>query len=638
MERSDVPSPAEAVGSSIVAAVSDSADVSVMPDSAIRLVFRKPGVFVCPSVRSLENSIGGVLQILQVPPQVASSAEKDAIDILVQWTSYASLSKLASNLSLSTSFLDLGTGQTVASKENKEPARNPVNTSGPGSKDSLSKPESYEIKIPLHQIHSIKKVVPALGSGTPYIIIFTDKGIALPPLYFTSGGIKEMFTALKSCAYVTRSEEDSNLFLINDTANMLVKSMTSLEESNRINGLERRDRAGFFSDISLSILGAFSKVPKMGRKAIKSLKNEEKHRDEDVRKPSSIHYSLGEFELVDDGEQQHAIELPQVEREAPVTAVEWRAAFDPNGKVSDPSAIKRRIFKGGVENSIRKECWKFLLGYYSWNTTYSEREALSAAKRDEYLVYKRQWQSITKEQEKHFAKFRNRRSRVEKDVARTDRDLPVFKDRDGPGLTALHNILMSYIFFNFDVGYVQGMNDLAAPMWLIMQDESEAFWCFKHYMETMSSNFDKDQQGMNTHFLQLERLLRCIDPTFHQYLGRVSCLNMFFVYRWILINFKREFSCDDVMVLWEAIWTNYLHPKFHLFIALAMLLTARGDIISQRMGFDQILQCMNNLSGKLSADDVLKRAEALFRNFDARTDDEVKQAVFVAAPRQEAET
>jgi hypothetical protein len=169
---------------------------------------------------------------------------QDGHDIIVQWTSYASLSKIASNLSLSTSFLDLGTGQSVASKERKElTSQNVSNPAGSNRNDSLSKPESYEIKIPLNQIYSIKKIVPALGSGTPYIIISTDTGIALPPLYFTMGGIKEMFTALKSCAYVTRSDEDSNLFLINDTANMLVKSMTSLEETKG-GAQDRRGRNG----------------------------------------------------------------------------------------------------------------------------------------------------------------------------------------------------------------------------------------------------------------------------------------------------------------------------------------------------------------------------------------------------------
>lgn len=183
--------------------------------------------------------------------------------VQVQWTSYASLAKHA-HLSLSTSFLDLKTGQSVQPKEVSPPEQS-VPPRGP---DKLSTPESYEITIPLLQIYSIRKVVPTLGSGTPYIIISTDKGVALPPLYFTTGGIKELFEALKVCVYVTKSTEDANVFFINDRANMLVKSMSSLES---VSDAPRQPsaRTSFLSDISLSILGAFSKVPKMGRKAIK---------------------------------------------------------------------------------------------------------------------------------------------------------------------------------------------------------------------------------------------------------------------------------------------------------------------------------------------------------------------------------
>lgn len=194
---------------------------------------------------------------------------QDAANTIIQWTSYATLQRLHSNMSLSTSFLDLGTGQTVPTRD--VPARQ--GSEQPASRkptDSLNNPESYEIKIPLHQVHSIKRVVPTLGSGTPYVIVSTDKGVALPPFYFTNGGIKELFKALKQCAFVTTSDEDSNLFLINDTANMLVKSLSSLDIGTPMRTVEGGGAAvSFFSDVGLSILGAFSKVPKMGRKALK---------------------------------------------------------------------------------------------------------------------------------------------------------------------------------------------------------------------------------------------------------------------------------------------------------------------------------------------------------------------------------
>lgn len=52
------------------------------------------------------------------------------------------------------------------------------------------------------------------------------------------------------------------------------------------------------------------------------------------------------------------------------------------------------------------------------------------------------------------------RERIEKDVVRTDRDLDCFADAEGAMVKSLENLLMSYVFFNFDVGYVQGMGDL----------------------------------------------------------------------------------------------------------------------------------------------------------------------------------
>ena len=51
--------------------------------------------------------------------------------------------------------------------------------------------------------------------------------------------------------------------------------------------------------------------------------------------------------------------------------------------------------------------------------------------------------------------FRDRRSRIEKDVVRTDRGIPMFADAAGPGLERLHAILLSYAFYNFDLSYCQ---------------------------------------------------------------------------------------------------------------------------------------------------------------------------------------
>ena len=42
------------------------------------------------------------------------------------------------------------------------------------------------------------------------------------------------------------------------------------------------------------------------------------------------------------------------------------------------------------------------------------------------------------------------------------------------------------------LGYVQGMNDLLAPILMIMDDEVDAFWCFASYMKRMVGNPDEN--------------------------------------------------------------------------------------------------------------------------------------------------
>ena len=49
--------------------------------------------------------------------------------------------------------------------------------------------------------------------------------------------------------------------------------------------------------------------------------------------------------------------------------------------------------------------------------------------------------------------------------------------------------------------------------------------------------------------------------------------------RWILIAFKREFPFEDVLRLWEVLWTDYYSNNFVLFVALAVLESHRDVIL-----------------------------------------------------------
>ena len=59
---------------------------------------------------------------------------------------------------------------------------------------------------------------------------------------------------------------------------------------------------------------------------------------------------------------------------------------------------------------------------------------------------------------------------------------------------------------------------------------------------------------------------------------------------WILIAFKREFQFEDVLGLWEFLWTDYYTNEMVLFVALAVLESHRDVILRYLVEFDEILK------------------------------------------------
>ena len=68
-------------------------------------------------------------------------------------------------------------------------------------------------------------------------------------------------------------------------------------------------------------------------------------------------------------------------------------------------------------------------------------------------------------------------------------DQPFFAGDDNPNLQSLRNILLAYAAYDPELGYIQGMNDLLAPILFVMRNELAAYSCFETYMKRMRNNF-----------------------------------------------------------------------------------------------------------------------------------------------------
>jgi hypothetical protein len=157
-------------------------------------------------------------------------------------------------------------------------------------------------------------------------------------------------------------------------------------------------------------------------------------------------------------------------------------------------------------------------------------------------------------------------------------------------LEQMKDMLLTYNEYNRDLGYVQGMSDLLAPIYAVMQDDAVAFWGFQHFMDRMERNFLRDQSGMRKQLLTLDHLVQLMDPKLYLHLQSADSTNFFFFFRMLLVWFKREFDWVDVLHLWEVLWTDFLSSNFHLFIALAILEKHRGVIMEHLKHFDEVLK------------------------------------------------
>ncbi|OLY81856.1 GTPase-activating protein gyp7 [Smittium mucronatum] len=348
---------------------------------------------------------------------------------------------------------------------------------------------------------------------------------------------------------------------------------------------------------------------------------------------------LGDFDLINDG---NSSKIPKPLRtKLPLSPQKWTGYFykdgilDSSGRLQcDKRVVLKDVFSGGIDEDIRPVVWKFLLGIYPWDSSESERINIDKINSEDYYTRKSEW--LSNKEITEGSDFLEQKTRIEKDVLRTDRELPTFATDDMTGtdeqniginglpgsnasLEHLKDILLTYHYTDTGeddegqkLGYVQGMSDLLSPLYVVIQDEASTYACFVKFMKRMRRNFFRDQSGMTEQLSTLTDLIRVFNYPLYKHLESAHSSNLFCCYRWLLIWFKREFEFEDVLKLWEVLWTDYLSPDFFILVAFGILQRHSDVIMDHLQRFDEILKYVNGLSGGISLNVALKDAEVLF--------------------------
>ncbi|KAK9458912.1 rab-GTPase-TBC domain-containing protein [Lipomyces oligophaga] len=543
---------------------------------------------------------------------------------------------------------------------------------------------SYAFAVALNRVYSVMLRPPSLGWWWGSVLIHTRDEDVVPALFFHDAesqstilqqrmrnkkftpfapdgdlfwGGDQFMKHLRRYATVEKSTFEQRLYLINPDPDDLL----SFSPPNaRIESVNEKDSfSQIWRDARWNVLEKLARVTRFSRRAasdvisnsppaVRAMLNTPEVRQlGDDFDSARVYLAKWAMTLSEEAERHKTriiwtderlgsldgiagVDDHRVERRNEVSYDEWRAFFDASGRLCiTVSEVKERIFHGGLAPVIRPEAWLFLLEVYPWDSSKVERQVLMASKRDEYYRLKRQWWDDLDRQQTD-AVWKDQRNRIEKDVHRTDRTMPLFSGEDIPHpdpdspfanigtnvhLEQLKDMLITYNEYNKTLGYVQGMSDLLSPIYAVIQDDAVAFWAFVGYMKRMERNFLRDQSGMHRQLLALDNLVQLMEPKLYTHLEKADSTNFFFVFRMLLVWFKREFCWDDVLRLWEVLWTDYLTSQFVIFVALAILDKHKEVIMEHLEHFDEVLKYMNELSRTIDLEEMLTRAEALFYKF-----------------------
>ncbi|CAA2971247.1 small G protein signaling modulator 1-like isoform X2 [Olea europaea var. sylvestris] len=192
-------------------------------------------------------------------------------------------------------------------------------------------------------------------------------------------------------------------------------------------------------------------------------------------------------------------------------------------------------------------------------------------------------------------------------------------------------ILEAYALYDPEIGYCQGMSDLLSPIITVMTEDHEAFWCFVGFMKKARHNFRLDEEGIRRQLNIVSKIIKFKDSHLFRHLEKLQAEDCFFVYRMVVVLFRRELTFEQTLCLWEIMWADQAAIRagigksawsrirqrapptddLLLYAIAASVLQRRKQIIEKYNSMDDILRECNAMAGHLDVWKLLDDAHNL---------------------------
>ncbi|XP_030473718.2 rab GTPase-activating protein 22-like isoform X1 [Syzygium oleosum] len=195
----------------------------------------------------------------------------------------------------------------------------------------------------------------------------------------------------------------------------------------------------------------------------------------------------------------------------------------------------------------------------------------------------------------------------------------------------LVSILEAYALYDPEIGYCQGMSDLLSPIISVMEEDDEAFWCFVGFMKKARHNFRLDEVGIRRQLNIVSKIIKCKDSHLYSHLEKLQAEDCFFVYRMVVVLFRRELNFEQTLCLWEVMWADQAAVRagiarsawgrmrlrapptddLLLYAIAACVLQRRKLIIEKYSSMEDIMRECNSMAGHLDVWKLLDDAHDL---------------------------
>ncbi|GFN88752.1 TBC1 domain family member 22b [Plakobranchus ocellatus] len=271
----------------------------------------------------------------------------------------------------------------------------------------------------------------------------------------------------------------------------------------------------------------------------------------------------------------------------------------------------RKLCWSGIPKAVRPTAWKILSGYLP--TAADRRQEILERKRKEYFGYIDQYYE-TRYQELHEETFRQ----ILKDIPRMTSLAHLFQEK--PVQEIFERILYIWAIRHPASGYVQGINDLVTPFFVVFLSEyiendievencdltelsqttrdvieADSFWCMSKLLDGIQDNYTFAQPGIQMKVNALRELIKRIDAPLYNHLEQQGVEFLQFSFRWMNNLLMREIPLRCTIRLWDTYQAEVNgFADFHLYVCAAFLKRFSEDALREH-DFQGILMLLQNL-------------------------------------------